>query len=152
MKSQKEILFEAVISEARLIKKHANADEKAKCLSDKLDPDSAYSCIYGLMTGHCDSVRAIKLLGLCAVPYSGSFEVLSTANDFGLPVNHHLRGIASFSLRNGFSAIEFYIANAEDEGASIADFIQRKDFKKLLHTHLSLNEEIEDYLNQIVGY
>jgi hypothetical protein len=54
-----------VITELKLIKKNATAEEKDKLILSDFYPDSQGSCIYGLMAGYCRSERAMELIKLC---------------------------------------------------------------------------------------
>lgn len=62
---KKEILEQADI-EARNLKKHAKKEELISLDFEKLDPESKSNCIYGLMTGNCNSKRAKSLILKCA--------------------------------------------------------------------------------------
>ncbi len=50
-----------VIREIETIRQHATEEEKARLNWEDFHPSSDENCIYGLMTGHCDSVRARQL-------------------------------------------------------------------------------------------
>lgn len=62
---KKEILEQADI-EALNLKTHAKKKELSLLDFEKLDPESKSSCIYGLMTGNCNSKRAKSLILKCA--------------------------------------------------------------------------------------
>lgn len=62
----KEEFFKYTLEEINNIKKHATPEEISKLDIDNLDPSSSYGCIYGLMTGNCNSDRAYELIKLCA--------------------------------------------------------------------------------------
>lgn len=54
-----------VIEEAKALRKHATKDEKAILNFESLNPHNDWKCIYGQMTGHCHSERAVKLIKKC---------------------------------------------------------------------------------------
>lgn len=53
------------------IKKNATVDEIQKLIGyiDQLNGDDTHLCVYGLMTGYCQSRRAIELIEECASIY-----------------------------------------------------------------------------------
>lgn len=63
---------EAVYAELKHLKAHATKEELNKLVHTLVDPNRVESCIYGLMTGHCNSPRALELMeGL--IPINGMF-------------------------------------------------------------------------------
>ena len=54
----------AVIREIETLREHATAEEKARLDYIAFDPNNGRTCIYGQMTGHCNSERANELMGL----------------------------------------------------------------------------------------
>ena len=54
-----------VIEEALNIKENATSEEIAKLDEDKVNGEDQRKCIYGLMTGHCNTDRAIELIKKC---------------------------------------------------------------------------------------
>ena len=72
----KDLELEAfVIEEATNLKKYATKEELAKLNYNHLEGDNRFKCIYGQMTGTCDSNRASNLIFLCVsrVYKSGKF-------------------------------------------------------------------------------
>lgn len=65
-------LEQLAFKEALMIKDSATKEEKNKLNIHLLDPDSKEQCIYGLLTGHCNSERAIQLLNKYASPLTGA--------------------------------------------------------------------------------
>ncbi|PHN06964.1 hypothetical protein [Flavilitoribacter nigricans] len=53
--------IESVIREIKALREHATAEEKERLDWHEFHPSSDENCIYGLMTGHCDSIRAKEL-------------------------------------------------------------------------------------------
>ncbi len=62
-----ETLKALVIEEATNLKKYAHADELAKLGFSALEPESAFRCVYGLMTGNCGSERSKNLIESCCL-------------------------------------------------------------------------------------
>lgn len=62
MATRKEVMQKLVKEEARNLKKFATKEEINKLGVRALDPESKYSCVYGLMTGNCFSERAVELI------------------------------------------------------------------------------------------
>ena len=65
----KKQFFQEVTDEIENIKKFATDKEKQKLDFDNFDPDFLTSCIYGQLTGDCESDRAIKLIRKCCKRY-----------------------------------------------------------------------------------
>ena len=82
--SKKQFLQE-VTDEIENIKLYATDKEKQKLDFDTFDPDYLTSSIYGQLTGHCESDRAIKLITKCCKRYYHSllegFIRLKNANN-----------------------------------------------------------------------
>ena len=62
----KEQFLADVVAEAIALKKNATPEEIGRLDFDTLRPENKERCIYGQMTGDCDSLRAIDLISLCA--------------------------------------------------------------------------------------
>lgn len=61
----KKILFPLVIKEATNLRKELKKKEKENLNFEDLDPNSARSCIYGQISGHCNNARAVRLIRSC---------------------------------------------------------------------------------------
>lgn len=108
-----------VVMEARNLKVHATQEERAKLDFEELHPDSAYSCIYGQMTGDCHTPRALRLLELCARPYSDSIRRYSKSAN----LSYNYEQIRAIPTRS-YSPIEFYITMPFAENKTLIDFIK----------------------------
>jgi hypothetical protein len=88
-----------VVDEINTIKKRATKKEIAKLNSKIVDPLHSENCIYGQMTGHCDSKRAKEL-------YKKTFENVQLRPSFNskVPFNKQV-----FSAGEKFSALEKYL-------------------------------------------
>lgn len=73
----KKQFLEDVAKEARALKKHATPEELDKLDFSNLWPNDVTLCVYGQMTGYCDSPRASELIKICAnkffIDSSGDF-------------------------------------------------------------------------------
>lgn len=58
-------LYQLVKKEAENLKVHATQEEIAQLDLEYLEPNYKESCVYGLMTGHCESKRATELIVQC---------------------------------------------------------------------------------------
>lgn len=75
-------LEERVIEEAFNLKKYATPEELRRLNIENLNPLSVYECIYGQMTGSCNSKRALELIQKCCsegYKSNESEEVVPTA-------------------------------------------------------------------------
>ena len=59
-------LEKLVIKEATNLRIHATKEERDRLNLGTLDGEKTHKCIYGQMTGSCDSNRANELIVLCA--------------------------------------------------------------------------------------
>lgn len=55
----------AVTHEVKMLKKHTTLEERSKLNFENFDPTTKMGCVYGQMTGSCDTFRARELMGLC---------------------------------------------------------------------------------------
>ncbi len=105
MKKDK-ILEELVIEEAINLKKYAKKEELDKLDYDNLDGDCAYKCIYGQMTGDCESNRAYNLIKKCAI------KVYNVTSDEDRIETSVLNGKPK-NLKNYSDRLEHYISPIE---------------------------------------
>lgn len=63
----KDEFLKEVIKEVKTIKKKATKEELANLDINKFNPDNVYLCIYGMLTGDCNSFRARELYQKCLV-------------------------------------------------------------------------------------
>lgn len=71
MKSRIKTMWELAIKEAKKLKKFATQEEKDSLDIETFNGESKMRCIYGQMTGHCESIRANELiLKSCEKVYS----------------------------------------------------------------------------------
>lgn len=65
------------IKEAVALKNKATKEELCSIFPDRINGASTSNCIYGQMTGNCDSCRALTLLSECAIPVLGGASMPS---------------------------------------------------------------------------
>lgn len=96
-----EIIREAFLSkvkrEIKHIKKHATEDEKSLLNFSDFNHTSRFECIYGQMTGECDSERALALYPKKYISCGGVF-------DYHIPFEKH-----SFEKGTQFTPLEKYL-------------------------------------------
>lgn len=108
-----ETLRELTIREATNLKQHATEVEKEKLTKKFFEPDNISRCIYGQMTGDCDSSRAVKLAKLCI----GKVSVAGLES----------KRISQTKPRSAYarySPLEAYIYQYRGSGEKIIDFIK----------------------------
>ncbi len=111
-----------VIEECKLLRKYIAKSERNRLIKSKLDSNSATNCIYGLMTTHCNSERAIDLLNKCAVPYSDCIEYKERPCPLPFtPLTR--RGIVRV---NQLSALEYYISRPGAKNDLIIKYLKGK--------------------------
>lgn len=69
--------LQMVLQEADHLREHATDEEKGKLDFSKLQITEAQHCIYGQMTGVCDSLRAFELYGKLFDGHGGGYETFS---------------------------------------------------------------------------
>ena len=109
-------LKELVIAEAHALREHATQEERERLDFDNFRPLHREGCIYGQMCFDCRSERAMKLLSLCAVPFSDMLSTFAEPQD-GFNSNQ-------FSMDGAFSPIEFYIARSNSNSATLIQFLR----------------------------
>lgn len=127
-----------VLHEANNIKTHATAEEIASLDFETLDPNRVHRCIYGQMTGHCDSSRAIELIQKCTARYVVDNQVTAirfVQEGFNRIINHlngetvenlnRKRPTAFLSNETAhYSMIEAYILLPEAKNKSLIAYIK----------------------------
>lgn len=107
-----EILKQLVLEEATKLRKNATKEEIEKLDFKYFDPDDKTQCIYGMMTGHCSTNRAVELIrASCSRVYDKHSSV-------GLdePLSKTLNGSPLDKHRNyWWSPIEVYISYEDKE-------------------------------------
>lgn len=125
MKLLKKDFYQMVIEEAQHLREHATDEEKSKLDFDKLRVSSVVLCIYGQMTGVCNSPRAKEL-------FSKTFE------DIGMSCDEDVRkGCTTFrELTNmmdveavddeyaAWSPIEVYITLKGSKNENLIQYIK----------------------------
>lgn len=107
-------LKEDVRKEAEALRVHATKEELGRLSIELLNPHHVSKCVYGLMTGACDSDRAIDLISLCApTMYKGGDDEL-------LPVGK----AAASMIPHYYSPIEGYILEPEARNANLIAFLK----------------------------
>ena len=91
MKNITKKLKELVKDEATKLRKHATKKERSRLDYERFNPHFGNTCVYGLMTGRCRSVRAFNLLNACAVPFADTNEP------------HYITQKAYSGLKGGFA-------------------------------------------------
>jgi len=99
------------VSEIENIKKFATPGQIQKLNFYTLNPNSGFMCIYGQMTGFCNSDEAISLIKQCAAPISSNFWL-----NYWQEANSAFIDIDEFdNTRTYFTPLENYICFCEPE-------------------------------------
>ncbi len=134
------VQLKAVIKEIENLKEYTTKEEKGILNFKVLKPLSPELCIYGQMTGDCDSKRAVVLLKQCAVKWV-AYQLLentfkpakSRKGQKTMPTALNI----SWGGRNSFSALEHFIVNFPEHNKNILGYIKGTSknlkLKKLLN-------------------
>lgn len=106
---RKDILKKRVKEEAKKLRKLATKEELRKLSFDDLNPSVSEECIYGQMTGHCNSKRSLLLIGSCCN------RVYDWRIKGGFKLNGSLDTKKRESLVWQYSAIETFILQSENK-------------------------------------
>lgn len=115
MSYTKKQFLEDVAKEARALKKHATKEEKEKLDFSNLWPNDVTLCVYGQMTGYCDSPRATELIKACTKKFFfDSHNGFAYTDEF----SEYL-----------WSPLERYITHDDAQNKNLIDFLkgERKD-------------------------
>ncbi len=116
-------LFLVVRQEANNLLKYATSDELSKLNFKRLDASRRDECIYGQMTGHCDSRRSMELMELSAERVFYAANTPAESNELNgspkdLPRYHY------------WSPIEVFISKRENmnngNNAQLVSFLRGK--------------------------
>jgi len=116
------MFVDSCLIEANNLKKHISKEEKKslKEFRDEIDPADTQECIYGRLTGNCESPRAMSLFTECAPTGFGMyFNGTNTPLEYWNKRDKELRQVY-------YSPIESVILIDEDNGVEkniIIDFI-----------------------------
>jgi hypothetical protein len=127
-----EQLKDDVRKEAEALKIHATVEELSKLNIEELDPETRTDCIYGGISGDCDSPRAIELISKCAcryiiddhlpgIKYDGFERIAKYINGTKVADLHKKRHGSEFAH---YSAIEAYILLPEANNANLISFLR----------------------------
>src|SRR5687767_9919523 len=121
MNNKEKQLQGLVRHEAKALRRYATKTEIENLSFEKLDPSSRLKCIYGQMTGTCDSPRAIELIQKCASrvfesEQSGEYRVFSKARVNGSPIGK--------DRLKYFSPIEMFIETTENRSSRSKKLIE----------------------------
>ncbi len=106
-----------VLTEANHLRGHATDEEKSKLNFDSLEPDLASKCIYGQMTGCCESERANDL-------YLKRFDDRCTRGKTGLYSFSSLFKNDNFLDREILTPIEVYITLKGSKNKKLIQYIK----------------------------
>jgi hypothetical protein len=127
-------LKEDVRKEAEALRVHATKEEREKLDISKLQPEHRDRCIYGQMTGNCDSDRSIALIRSCAHRLIQDYG-LTEIKEQGFerierkasiePIEYDLEYIEEARMVGShYSAIEAYILLPEAKNANLIAFLK----------------------------
>jgi hypothetical protein len=128
-----EQLKEDVQKEAEALRVHATKEERERLDIEMLDPSMNALCIYGLMTTHCNSDRAIHLIENCACRFIKTNSI-SAIERYGFKeIQEVINGAKADNLQKSrinlcdpghYSAIEAYICLPEANNANLIAYLR----------------------------
>jgi hypothetical protein len=128
-----EQLKEDVRKEAEALRIHATKEERGRLNTKQLDPENIHKCIYGLMTGNCNSERSAELIQQCTCRYVADSDLTSIRDEGFERIQNKVNGstVEGFieNRTRGFyvthySAIEAYILLPEAQNASLISYLR----------------------------
>ena len=126
----KKDFMENVKHEVETLKNLATKKEIAKLDFNNLDPNNTDACIYGQMTGHCRSKRALNLISkACATTVKTSDVSLvgstfnAMKNQINGPYENNLMKVGQCVIHY-FSALEAYILLKGSKNKHIIEYLK----------------------------
>jgi hypothetical protein len=126
-------LKEDVRKEAEALRVHATSEELGRLDIDALDPKLNATCIYGLMTTHCNSDRAIHLIESCACRFVKTDSICSIEDNGFKEIQEVINGAKVDNLQQSrkdlfgpghYSAIEAYILLPEARNENLIAYLR----------------------------
>lgn len=125
-------LAELVKAEAKKLRALATPQEKKNLNINTLDPNAIWSCIYGQMTGSCDSQRSIELIrASCPIVIKFNLKKHIKGTPYRLGViskskngNQITKGRIYQDEARYFSPIEMFILREENKESNNAKLIK----------------------------
>jgi|ERR1044072_387937 hypothetical protein len=131
-----EQLKEDVRKEAEALKIHATKEERDRLCLSELNPTGVKACIYGLMTGHCDSPRSLELIQQCTARYVRCSALALISQDGFKTIYSNVNGVTVSNLNkkrptifdtediSHYSMIEAYILLPDANNANLISFLR----------------------------
>lgn len=124
----KEQFLSDVKAEAVALRQHATKEELGRLDADWMDPNDFTSCIYGQMTGNCNSKRAIELMQKCCTRFfKNLYKEFYVFDDVSSAVNGEkcdLSGRKNDEMPKYFSAVETYIFTDEEKNENLISYLR----------------------------
>lgn len=127
-----EQLKEDVKKEAEALRVHATSEELGRLDFEQLDAEDMYKCIYGQMTGYCNSDRGVHLIETCAIRYIKDGDLTYVSRDGFERIQKYVNGATVTNLYHNrncdidvhYSAIEAYILLPEAKNANLIAYLR----------------------------
>jgi hypothetical protein len=127
----KKQFLEDVAKEAKALKEHAKQDELADLNFDELVPTDFSQCIYGQITGDCNSPRALALIEKCCTKYFVN-NMTYIQNNGMSAVKESVAGLVAPSnfksnrgwMINYLSSIEAYIVTPHAKSKNLIAYLK----------------------------
>lgn len=140
-------LIPLVKEEAEKIKQHATPEELAKLDPEEIEGRSPTKCIYGQMTGDCNSKRAIELIHLCCQKaYIDGIGDEHNNRDYLNGHPSHIVAETPFRRRDNtyLSPVErmlFGDTGDDTAGTIIAQYLKGETTELILNPEMFINED-----------
>jgi len=126
----KQELLDAVQHELIQLKAKTTKKEKSRLNIDMFNPDSIYRCIYGQLTGSCETIRTRNLMKFCCekIVSFGDFDYCNrfTLDDAVILDYNNQTFDGRERTFKYMSCLEFYIIKEEAKIQEIFNFLTNK--------------------------
>ena len=121
------------LHEIEMLKQHATDEEKARLNFEDFNYESEYNCIYGQLTGRCDSPRAKELMDLACIRVMGLASGIDNIQNRNISDDAFVINGANTGqgwTENGYrkykhlSALEAYIGTKRAKNKEILEYIK----------------------------
>lgn len=133
MSYTREDLINDVTKEAQALRVHATKEERERLNFAELNPEHINKCIYGQMTGSCNSERGAALIYLCACRFIKDASLTDIQHDGFERIQRKINGntVVNF-IKNRtedlyvthYSAIEAYILLPDAKNANLISYLK----------------------------
>ena len=117
-------LQKLALQEAEKLREYATPEQKARLNVYNFNPQREHACIYGLMTGSCETPEAHELARHCTTGLFDSEVVSEAVSVSGSSLQEFYDGRRKRRERGYFTPLEVYIYDNYEDGLQLLKYIK----------------------------